>query len=158
MKNSQNAKKSNGLSPSQVKAATLLVSGMSATNVAKEIGVHPSTISVWKIDPQFESTMNVLLREQRDACKEKLRALGHDALSAIEEIMKNAKTPAKDRLTAALKIVEMLGIEDESKTRIGKLDIDYANFDVLDNTDHEKQLELKDLGAYLENDFEEVEQ
>ncbi len=158
MKNSQNVKKSKGLSPSQVKAATLLVSGMSATDVAKEIGIHPSTISVWKTDPQFESTMNVLLREQRDACKEKLRALGHDALSAIEEIMKNGKTPAKERLTAALKIVEMLGIENHSKTRIGKLDIDYANFDVLDNTDHEKLLELKDLEAYLGNDFEEVEQ
>ncbi len=158
MKNSQNAKKSKGLSPSQVKAATLLVSGMSATDVAKEIEVHPSTISVWKTDPQFESTMNVLLREQRDACKEKLRALGQDALTVIEDVMKNNKTHPKEKLAAAFKIVDMLGVEDESKTRIGKLDIDYANFDVLDNTDHEKLLELKDLEAYLGNDFEEVEQ
>ena len=100
----------------------------------------------------------VLLREQRDACKEKLRALGHEALIVIEDVMKNDKTHPKDKLTAALKVVEMLEIDSLTKHRIGKLEIDYTNLSLTDNVDHEKILELSDLETYLENDFEEVDQ
>ena len=119
--NSTMTKKSQGLTAIQLKAIDLLVSGMPAVAVAEKINVHPSTISVWKRDSQFESCMNVLLRQARDDCREKLRALGHDALETIQKIMNDDKTPSKERLTAALKIVEMLKIETSATGGIGSI-------------------------------------
>ena len=43
------------LTPTQIKAATLLVSGQKAKDVASEIMCTPETISHWKKKPEFEA-------------------------------------------------------------------------------------------------------
>ena len=122
------------------------------------IGVSPCTISGWRQEPKFESTVNVLLQEQNDACREKLRALGLEALNAIEEVLNDNKTKPKDHLTAALKIVELLGIHNSCNTVIGKVDLDTTEQAYLNGKDPQVVQHLKDLEKYLENDFGDIDE
>ena len=46
-----------GVTPRQMLAARLLLSGRGVAEVAGELGVHPYTVSRWKRDPLFEAEL-----------------------------------------------------------------------------------------------------
>ncbi len=88
-------------------AAQLLVSGISAKIIAEQLSVDPVTISRWKTDYDFKALLNSLLSEVQQETADKLRGLAATALDTIESLMADELTPAKDRLTAALKVLEL---------------------------------------------------
>jgi len=115
------------LSPQHRRAISLLAQGMSNKAAAEELGLAPETVSRWKSDFDFKAALNELLQENQRAQQERLRALSSTALTTIETIMTDSTTPAKDRLTAALKVLELTQIAPE---KIGS-----SNADVLAKED-----------------------
>lgn len=95
MATQKNTKDHEVLSPNQLKAIHLLIDGKPCNEVAKEVEVHPCTISAWKTRPHFRSAMNVLLREQREDWREKIRSMGNDALETVSTVMKDKKNASK---------------------------------------------------------------
>jgi hypothetical protein len=151
--NSTNTKNSKVLSPVQLQAVQFLAGGMASKEIAKKLDIHPSTISVWKNIPEFESCLNVLLREYTDDCKERLLSLGSIALETIQSVMEDKEGPAKERLAAALKIVDMLGINTPAFKQIGKPDPNplFADDPFMNLPDMNEKLILKDLEIYLKS-------
>jgi len=111
------------LSPQHHKAISLLAQGLSNKSVAKELGLAPETISRWKSGFGFQAKLNELLSENQQASQERLRALSGVALTTIEAVMTDPNTPPKERLSAALRILELTQLVPE---RIGS-----SNPDVL---------------------------
>jgi len=111
------------LSPQHHQTISLLATGMTNKSVAKELGLAPETISRWKSDFDFKAELNALLHDNQQAQQERLRALSSTALETIEAIMTDPNAPPKDKLTAALKVLELTQLVPE---RIG-----YSNPEVL---------------------------
>jgi hypothetical protein len=78
---------------------------------AEEIGVTPEAISRWKADFYFQAELNSLLKTIQIEAQDKLRHLSNIALSTIEEIMLDSDSPAKDRLSASIKVLELANIK-----------------------------------------------
>ena len=74
------------------------------------------------------------------------------------EVRGNKKTKPKDRITAALKIVELLGIKNSCNTVIGKVDLNSSEQAYLNGKDPQEVQHLKDLEKYLENNFGDIDE
>ena len=92
-------------------AITLLATGLNSKETAEQIGVTPEAISRWKADFDFKAELNSLLKVAQEEAQNKLRFLSSLALSTIEEIILDAEAPHKERLTASLKILELVKIK-----------------------------------------------
>lgn len=103
------------LSPQHLKAIEYLAMGENNKSVAEKLNLAPETISRWRSDFEFQAALNLLLTENRETTKDRLRHLSAIALETIEAVMTDRDAPAKDRLTAALKIVEL------SKLSVGRV-------------------------------------
>ena len=99
------------IEPKHEKAITLMVQGLNCKTVAEQIGVSPETVSRWRGDHSFKAALNTQLKAINEYQQDKLRAMATTALSTIESLMNDTETPAKDRLTAALKILEITQLE-----------------------------------------------
>ena len=95
------------LTPIHLKACDLLASGMSNMEVSKEIDTAPETVSRWKNDFDFAARYNGILNARQTAAEEGLRELSQVAVNTIKDIMTDTEAPQRDRLTAALKILEI---------------------------------------------------
>jgi transposase len=96
------------LNAKQEKAAVMLVSGMTAREVAAEVGVTAETISRWKADANFEAYMNQLRWEALDSARESLRTAARMAAQGLVEIIQNAKTEETKR-KACRDVLELVG-------------------------------------------------
>lgn len=103
------------LSPQHLKAIEYLAMGENNKSVAEKLNLAPETISRWRSDFEFQAALNLLLTENHQNTKDRLRHLSAIALETIEAVMTDRDAPAKDRLTAALKIVEL------SKLSVGRV-------------------------------------
>lgn len=97
------------LSPQQQQAALLLVEGRKQGEIAEEMGIAPETLSRWKAEPGFRAELNRLLLAMREASINRIRSLQATALQTIEDVMTNSEAPAKDRLAAAFRILDIAG-------------------------------------------------
>jgi len=119
------------------KAIELIVSGINGKNAAEKIGVTQETISRWRSDFDFQAALNAMLKTAQQESKDKLRYLSGIALSTIEEIMLDTEAPYKERLTASLKILEIVDLKTSS--------IGSTNTSVLEKEDQQ----YKSLESYL---------
>ncbi len=92
-------------------AITLLATGLNSKETAEQIGVTPEAISRWKADFDFKAELNAMLKTIQVEAQDKLRHLSNIALSTIEEIMLDSDSPAKDRLSASIKVLELANIK-----------------------------------------------
>lgn len=92
-------------------AITLLSTGLNSKETAEEIGVTPEAISRWKADFDFQAELNLLLKTIQTEAQDKLRHLTSLALSTMEEIMLDTDLPAKDRLSASMKVLELMNVK-----------------------------------------------
>lgn len=91
----------------QQQAVILFASGKTCKQVAEQLNVTPKTISAWRSDHEFMAALNSHLQDIQQANSERLRNLGMAALDTIEEIMADKTIAPKDRLNAAVKILEL---------------------------------------------------
>ncbi len=92
-------------------AITLLATGLTSKETAEQVGVTPEAVSRWKADFKFKAELNMMLKTAQIEAQDKLRHLSSLALSTIEEIMLDCEAPHKERLTASLKILEIVKIK-----------------------------------------------
>jgi transcriptional regulator with XRE-family HTH domain len=92
-------------------AITLLATGLNSKETAEQIGVTPEAISRWKADFAFKAKLNTLLKGAQEEAQNKLRYLSSLALSTLEEIIQDIDLPAKDRLNASIKVLELMNVK-----------------------------------------------
>ncbi len=92
-------------------AITLLATGLNSKDTAEQVGVTPEAISRWKADFHFKAELNSLLKVAQEEAQNKLRFLSSLALSTIEEIIQDIDLPAKDRLNASIKVLELINVK-----------------------------------------------
>jgi len=95
------------LKPVHHEAILLFAASESNISIAKKLKVTPETVSVWKNDYAIQAELNKLLEANNKAAGEKMRSLSIIALETIEQVMVDTEQPAKDRLNAALKVLEL---------------------------------------------------
>ena len=88
-------------------AILLFSAGKSCVEVANELNVTPKTISMWRSSPEFRAELNSHLLDIKQANSERLRSMCMKALTTVETVMLDEATPAKERLSAAFKILEL---------------------------------------------------
>lgn len=93
----------------QQRAILLMVEGKLCQEVAEVLGVTSKTISQWRADPEFRAALNQHLWDIKATHSERLRGLQGLALKTIEDCLNDAGLPAKDRLAAAFKTLELGG-------------------------------------------------
>ena len=104
----------NSITPKQLQALPLLVTGMSGVEVAKAVGVKPSTVSGWLHHcPGFMAELDQC-REQ--VIREAMDQLGGTLTTAVRElhhVMTKSKNDAL-RLKAATFVIEHFGLPKAS--------------------------------------------
>lgn len=88
-------------------AIVLIASGLNNKRVAKQLDIAQETVSRWKSDYNFRALLNQQLNSNHQFNQNKLRSLTSTALSTIEQVMTDEDAPHRDRMTAALKIIEL---------------------------------------------------
>jgi transposase-like protein len=94
------------LSPAQAQVALSLASGASVTHAAQSAGVGRTTVYEWrKHNPDFSSAIDQAKAEYAATLRDQLRDLSVKALSTLEALLDDPKTPASVRLKAALAVL-----------------------------------------------------
>lgn len=99
---SQNATETN-LSPNQIKAIELLLTGKSNNDIAFELGIDRSTLYRWKQEPEFIVEMNKQINEYTEQARISTSFLLSEA---IETLAKSVK----DNPKIALEIIKGMGL------------------------------------------------
>lgn len=95
----------------QEKAAFLTSIGKKGREVAKELGVHETTISQWKHDPEFMELVNGYQRETREAARHAIEGAVLSAVECLKEIMEGSdSTPDAVRVRAACELLDRAGL------------------------------------------------
>ena len=98
------------LSEAQRRAAILLSEGNTGRFVADSLGIHESTLSEWRNTPEIKAAINALLKDAETAAANRLRQLATDALDTVEGVMNSKTASDKDRLAAALAILDRVNV------------------------------------------------
>ncbi len=99
------------LTPQHYEAINQLLQGVNGTDTAAKIGVSRETVSRWKADCDFMAAMNERLHDNHAATQTRLRYLSTLALETVEEVLSNPNAPAKDKLTASFKVLELVNAQ-----------------------------------------------
>ncbi len=103
-------KQAQKLTELQQRAAELVAAGLTGRQIAETLDNSEFTVSRWRQDPAFIASVNGILRDSREAARERLRSLVGKAVDTIEASLNDAELSASERLKAAFKIIEMVGI------------------------------------------------
>ncbi len=103
-------KKAQALSENQQRAVELVASGQTNRQIAETLDNSEFTVSRWRQEPGFIAAVNEILRDSREAARERLRSLVGKAVDTIEASLNDAELSASERLKAAFKIIELVGI------------------------------------------------
>jgi hypothetical protein len=91
----------------QQQAILMMAEGRIYQEIAEALDVTPKTISQWRANHDFMAALNQHLHGIKETHSEKLRNLQGLALKTIEDCLNNPELPAKDRLAAAFKTLEL---------------------------------------------------
>jgi len=96
------------LSPQQVEALGLLLSGHTITHTAAALGVARETVSRWRhSDPGFEAAYNEGLLSQWEASHKKLIDTQAKAIDKLAELLDNSDPAVALKAAAALVRIEI---------------------------------------------------
>lgn len=109
-------------------AILLMAEGKMCQEVAEEIGVTPKTISQWRSDPEFRTSLNKHLHDIQTTHSKKLCNLQGLALKTIEDCLSDPELPAKTRLAAAFKTLEIERISVKEPVTTYSVEIAHAGF------------------------------
>jgi len=108
----------NTITPKQLKAISLLASGLTCADVSKKIHVTPQTISVWNKSPAFVAQVNKLKQEMLDSTRSRLIKLGSLAIEELEKLLKECPSYETKR-RAINDIFQLIGLSDPSSGLYG---------------------------------------
>lgn len=77
------------LRPKQVLAASMLVQGQQAKQVAATLGIAPETLSRWRHRPEFEALMRELLQDTVDATRLGLLSLCAESIEHLRGLVRS---------------------------------------------------------------------
>lgn len=146
--------KETGLTPLQEKAAILLASGQTITDVATNIGVQRNTLYEWLKKVVFVCYLNSQRKEQQSSLRNGLLSLYADAIRALKEVLNSEDN--SNKLKAAMMIIsrvdnEQVGevdpkaiLKKQASTHINSHDEEvmnmFAGYDILDEDKYQKLL------------------
>ncbi|MFK5948156.1 MAG: hypothetical protein QM500_05235 [Methylococcales bacterium] len=104
------------LKPIHHQAILLFSANCKNKDIAEKLKVTPETVSVWRNDYAVQAELNKILEASNQAASDKMRSLSIIALETINGILTDKEAPTRDRLTAAIKVLELNRI---SQSRIG---------------------------------------
>lgn len=110
------------LSEQQLAAAAMLASGKTGKATAEALDVSEGTVSRWRQQPAFEAAVNRVLTDAHDAARDRMRSLVTAAMDIIAGAMDDPDVPAKDRLSAAFKVLDLCGVGDLAREPVGPVD------------------------------------
>jgi hypothetical protein len=95
------------LSPVQAQVIAALAQGRTATDAARDAGIHRTTIHHWfRTDPLFKSSFQEAQREYVETLQDGMRDLAARAVETLRNLLDDPKTPPSVRLRTALAILQ----------------------------------------------------
>ena len=110
------------LNKNQLLAIPMVANGMSGKAVAKELKVTEETISRWKKIPEFQASVNAILKDAMDSARERLRGLISKALDTLEDAINGDEISQKDKANIAFKILALCNAGTLASEKIGSDD------------------------------------
>lgn len=89
-----------GLTAQQERAAALLITGKGILEVARELGVHRSTLWNWQRLPTFEAYRNVLLTEIKENTRAGMLSMYDEALLTVRRLLTSENETAAFKAAA----------------------------------------------------------
>ena len=106
------------LSPQQIRAVTLFLSGSKSVSVSDQLGVSPQTLSRWQGEPNFKAVMNRCKWEILSNARQSLQLAADSAVNCLVEIATESDNEELRR-RASMDIIRLVGLADPSNGLFG---------------------------------------
>jgi AcrR family transcriptional regulator len=105
--NSSDSDTNKNLSPVQAQVIAALAQGRTATDAARDAGIHRTTIHHWfRTQPIFNMAFQEAQREYVETLRDGMRDLAARAVETLRNLLDDPKTPPAVRLRTALAILQ----------------------------------------------------
>jgi hypothetical protein len=105
--NSSDSDTNKNLSPVQAQVIAALAQGRTATDAARDAGIHRTTIHHWsRTEPLFKSSLQEAQREYVETLQDGMRDLAARAVETLRNLLDDPNTPPAVRLRTALAILQ----------------------------------------------------
>jgi len=101
------------VSPLQIKAIALILSGRKSVEIAEALDVTPQTLSRWKSEPAVKAILNRSKLEMLHSARDRLQVSAEAAVNGLVEIATKAESD-ETRRKACVNIVQLVGLADPS--------------------------------------------
>jgi hypothetical protein len=105
--NSSDSDTNKNLSPVQAQVIAALAQGRTATDAARDAGIHRTTIHHWsRTEPLFKTSLQEAQREYVETLQDGMRDLAARAVETLRNLLDDPNTPPAVRLRTALAILQ----------------------------------------------------
>jgi hypothetical protein len=105
--NSSDSDTNKNLSPVQAQVIAALAQGRTATDAARDAGIHRTTIHHWvRTEPLFKTSLQEAQREYVETLHDGMRNLAARAVETLRNLLDDPKTPPSVRLRTALAVLQ----------------------------------------------------
>jgi uncharacterized protein YecA (UPF0149 family) len=105
--NSSDSDTNKNLSPVQAQVIAALAQGRTATDAARDAGIHRTTIHHWsRTEPLFKTSLQEAQREYVETLQDGMRDLAARAVETLRNLLDDPNTPAAVRLRTALAVLQ----------------------------------------------------
>lgn len=112
------------LSPEQGQAILLLIEGHSPRRIAERVGVDRVTLWRWRQTPEFLAEYERQRAEALDTGMRTLQAAVGAATRALVEIAIDTEAERRDRIRAAVEILDRVGLVSTSRVEVAAVEAD----------------------------------
>jgi AcrR family transcriptional regulator len=99
----------NEMQPNQQRALELAWKGNTINDIARELGVHRTTVWRWTQDPEFVTLLNQLRSETRTSIAMELEQASVESVSCLRDLIACPDTADGHRIRAAVSILDRAG-------------------------------------------------
>ena len=105
--NSSDSDTNKNLSPVQAQVISALAQGRTATDAARDAGIHRTTIHHWsRTEPLFQTSLQEAQREYVETLQDGMRDLAARAVETLRNLLDDPNTPPAVRLRTALAVLQ----------------------------------------------------
>src|ERR1700680_2045766 len=105
--NSSDSDTNKNLSPVQAQVIAALAQGRTATDAARDAGIHRTTIHHWsRTEPLFKTSLQEAQREYVETLQDGMRDLAARAVETLRNLLDDPETPPAVRLRTALAVLQ----------------------------------------------------
>lgn len=100
------------LSAQQLQAVELDAQGCSGVEIARQLGIDPTTVCRWRARADFKAAANELLHQAREGLEHRLQGLAVRAANTLDDALSGKPGySGSDRIRAAGMVLELLKLE-----------------------------------------------